>query len=241
MKLLKTCLQRSKGHYPRRGSMGPMTYDFMSSRNEHKLILAYLQDVLDRGVPGSILELGCHNGNTTVMIQRLLRLNRSSREVVVYDSFRGFPDATHAADQGWGAAGELRTSQKKFRATLKKARVLLPRVEQGFFADIPDRAYPDEIAFVFFDGDLYQSTMDALRKIHHKMAPGGVIVFDDYRNPQQGMYPGVRRACDDFYGPRSGVRLVRGSLLGSKDPFLQVDASTISQAVRQYGGETHPS
>ena len=211
-----------------------MTADFMTSKNEHKVILTHLQDVIDRNVPGSILELGCHNGNTTIMIQRLLKLNNLKREVVVYDSFKGFPDVAHEADKGWGKEGDLKTSVSKFKKVLKRAKVPLPRIEKGFFSDIPESKFPPKIAFVFFDGDLYQSTLDALARVHRKMSPGGVIVFDDFKNPQQNMYPGVEKACKVFYGEKNSVNLVNEHILEITDPFFHVKPDTISQAVIQY-------
>tara|TARA_Y100000389_G_scaffold183089_1_gene200227 strand:- start:604 stop:1464 length:861 start_codon:yes stop_codon:yes gene_type:complete len=231
-KLVRKCFNISKKHYPRKGKMGPMTWDFMTSINEHKIILAYLQYVLDKKIEGSVVELGCHNGNTTVMIQRLLQLNQSKKEVIVYDSFQGFPDVKHNADDGWGDEGELKTSIKKFKRNLKNNKVKIPKIVPGFFSDIPDHQYPDKIAFAFYDGDLYQSTIDALEKIYHKMSPGGVIVFDDYKNPQQNMYPGVKKACEKFLGKNNKVEFIgTRNLLGSKDNFFNVKEEHISQAV----------
>lgn len=230
--IIKKCFAISKNHYPRKGTMGIMTWDFMTSIHEHKVILTYLQMVLDNKIPGSILEMGCHNGNTTVMIQRLLKLNKSKKELIVYDSFKGFPDEIKPEDNNWGEKGSLETSITKFKRNLRNNRVKIPKIVQGFFSEIPDSKYPDKIAFVFFDGDLYQSTIDALEKVYHKMSKGGVIVFDDYKNPQQNMYPGVKKACEKFLGKNNNVNFIgTTNLLGIMDNFFHVKEEHISQAV----------
>ena len=61
-------------YYDYNSSMGK-TIDGMMSLDEHKVVLTYLQDVLNRGIKGDIVELGCYAGNTTIMMQKLLDLN----------------------------------------------------------------------------------------------------------------------------------------------------------------------
>ena len=43
------------------------------------------------------------------------------------------------------------------------------------------------------DGDLYNSTMDALANLYDKLSPGGYVIVDDYKG-----WPGCRRAVHDF-------------------------------------------
>jgi len=43
------------------------------------------------------------------------------------------------------------------------------------------------------DGDLYESTMDALISLYPKLSIGGFLIIDDY-----GHFPACRKAVDDF-------------------------------------------
>ena len=43
------------------------------------------------------------------------------------------------------------------------------------------------------DGDMYESTIVALRALYPKLAPGGYAIVDDY-----GAAPACRRAVEDF-------------------------------------------
>jgi O-methyltransferase len=47
------------------------------------------------------------------------------------------------------------------------------------------------------DGDLYQSTMDALEAMEPKVAAGGYVIVDDY-----GGWMPCRRAVDDYRASR---------------------------------------
>lgn len=47
--------------------------------------------------------------------------------------------------------------------------------------------------FAYLDGDYYRSILDPLKLIWKHLAPGAIIVVDDYQNEQ---LPGVRKALD---------------------------------------------
>jgi O-methyltransferase len=69
------------------------------------------------------------------------------------------------------------------------------------------------IAFGYLDGDFYESITESLRHCLPRMAPGGLLVIDDYAdieaNPRawNGL-PGVKKACDDYFGPDSPIEPV---------------------------------
>ena len=52
------------------------------------------------------------------------------------------------------------------------------------------------------DGDLYESTIDALQPLYPKVSPGGFVIVDDYNLPM------CRKAIHDFrnqLGIRDGI------------------------------------
>ena len=51
----------------------------------------------------------------------------------------------------------------------------------------------DRLAILRLDGDLYESTMDALVALYDKVSPGGIVIVDDY-----GILEGCRAAVTDF-------------------------------------------
>jgi predicted O-methyltransferase YrrM len=69
---------------------------------------------------------------------------------------------------------------------------------EGYFPAGFER-YSGAIALLHVDVDLYQSHRDCLERFEPLVAPGGVIAFDEYRNPT---WPGATRAIDEYFGDR---------------------------------------
>jgi hypothetical protein len=61
---------------------------------------------------------------------------------------------------------------------------------------LPDQA-PEQIAVLRLDTDWYESTKHELVHLWPRVAPGGVLIVDDY-----GHFAGARRAVDEFFGPK---------------------------------------
>jgi O-methyltransferase len=168
------------------------------SRAQLEVILNELQKVLDRGVPGDIVEFGCYIGTTSVFIQRMLLDRREKKSFHVYDSFEGLPektneDASRAGEQF--QAGELSVSKKQFIHEFQKANQPLPVIHKGWFADLNTSDVPEQIAFAFLDGDFYTSIKDTLKLVWPRMQPGGVVIIDDYAREA---LPGAARAVHQF-------------------------------------------
>jgi O-methyltransferase len=73
---------------------------------------------------------------------------------------------------------------------------------------IPAQA-PDEIAILRLDTDWYESTRHELTHLYRRLAPGGVLIIDDY-----GTWKGSKDATDEFVAetgePLLFVRTGRG-------------------------------
>jgi hypothetical protein len=127
----------------------------------------------------------------------------------VFDSFEGLPEPTpeDAIPDDHPDAVRLRSMSVKgrFAAPLDLVRSSLsrfPRVSYHVgwipetFDGLPDASY----RFVHLDVDLYQPTYDALDYFCGRLAPGGMIVCDDYS------WPGARLAVD-AYAKQHGLSL----------------------------------
>jgi hypothetical protein len=53
------------------------------------------------------------------------------------------------------------------------------------------------LALLRLDGDMYESTMDALRHLYDRVSKGGYVIVDDYH-----VVAGCREAVDDFRAVR---------------------------------------
>jgi len=79
------------------------------------------------------------------------------------------------------------------------------RFLKGWFKDTLHTAPISRLALVRLDGDMYESTIQALDALYPKLSPGGYLIIDDY-----GL-PGCRAAVDDYratHGIKEEVRIV---------------------------------
>jgi O-methyltransferase len=161
------------------------------------ILLNNLCNVLESGIEGDIVELGCYMGKTSILISQVLNFYKSSKKFYVYDSFEGLPENCEQDGEtpSWAKKGSLNSTMENFIKLYKEYNLDLPIINKGFFSEIDDSLYPKKIVFAFLDGDLYTSTYDSLNKIYSKVVTNGTIQVDDYEHPQ---LPGVKKACDEY-------------------------------------------
>ncbi len=163
-----------------------------------------MRSVLEEGVPGDFIETGVWKGGTTIFMRGVLRAyGIADRRVYVTDSFEGVPapDTTrYPADQGsdfhlWpGLAVDLATVKENFA----RFGLLDDQVEfvKGWFRDTLPALRGHSWAILRLDGDLYESTMDALENLYDDLAVGGWLIVDDYD------IEACRQAVTDFRAAR---------------------------------------
>lgn len=164
---------------------------------ELQVILTQLEQVLSATSEGAIVEFGCYVGTTSLYVQRLLDIY-GQREFHVYDSFAGLPDKSAQDLSPAGEqfkTGELLAPKKEFIMNFKKAGLRLPRIHKGWFSEMTSDDIPDNIVFAFLDGDYYASIKDPLKLIWPKLAPGAVVIVDDYMNEA---LPGAAIATNEW-------------------------------------------
>ena len=171
--------------------------------NLHRGTRSMLQIGLSAAMPmikrenGLVCDFGVYNGRSTRMMQEILPLGT---EIHGFDTFTGIP-------QPWGdePAGSYSTGG------------VVPNIEgkvyfhKGLFKDtIPvfldslktdDEDYYQPLAFANVDCDLYGSTLDVLERMHSRIVPGTVLVFDEYLcHPtwRQDEFRAWRECCKRF-------------------------------------------
>lgn len=180
--------------------------------DELTVILKLLQDTIQKGVAGDVVEFGCYEGTTSLFLQRLLQ--QTDKTLHVYDSFKGLPEKTRADQSPLGTAfkaGELHASKTTFIKHFRQASLPLPHIHSGWFKDLGTHDIPDQIAFAFLDGDYYESVLTPLKLIETRLTPGAVIVVDDYGN---GALPGAKRAVDEWLQTHPVKRFYNQASLG---------------------------
>lgn len=160
-----------------------------------------VSSALREGVPGDLIECGVWRGGVTILMRAVLEAyGDTERSVWVADSFQGVPQPQperYPVDAGapFFERWELTASIEEVRANFARYGLLDDRVRflEGWFADTLPKAPIERLAVLRVDGDLYQSTIEALRTLYPKVSPGGYVIVDDY-----GGVPNARAAVDDF-------------------------------------------
>ena len=179
----------------------PASAETMIGRRRLDNLVDCLTMVLDNDVPGDLMETGVWRGGATVLMRGALAAwGDDDRSVWVADSFRGLPppDAeAWPADKGVDLSGveTLAVSRDEVEASFARYGLLDSQVRflEGWFADTLPTAPIGRLALLRLDGDLYQSTWEALENLYPKLSVGGILIVDDY-----GAFEPCRRAVEDY-------------------------------------------
>ncbi len=166
------------------------------SQAEINIIRRELARVLGAGVAGDVTEFGCYVGTTSVFLAS--DLAQTDKTLYLYDSFEGLPAKTSEDQSPAGEqfkAGELLATKAQLIKNLRAAGVKMPIIKKSWFSDLKSDDVPQQISFAYLDGDYYHSILDPLKLIWHKLAPGAIVVIDDYANEA---LPGAARAVDGW-------------------------------------------
>lgn len=186
-------------------------------------IQALVEDILYAEIPGDLIETGVWRGGSTIFMRGLLKAyGVTDRTVWVADSFQGFPDPDQAGvssrsfsspgldtvrmgpppahiqtliDRVWQGTSYEEVSDHFARYGLLDEQV---QFLKGWFRDTLPAAPITRLALLRLDGDLYDSTYDALQALYPKLSIGGYTIVDDY-----GTFDECRQAVHDYLGATS--------------------------------------
>jgi hypothetical protein len=178
-----------------RGLAVTRTWESPRRRPRFRRLLQLFERTLGR--PGEVAECGCWRGLSSFLMcsrQREFDSGFDGAGFHVLDSFAGLSvpeaiDEVAPAVEGMFAAGleHVRRSLDAFPGV-----ELHPGWIPGSLSDLPERAY----RFVHLDLDLHAPTAGALAYFHPRLAPGGLIVCDDFN------WPGARAAISGYCSER---------------------------------------
>ena len=150
-----------------------------------------VEDVLKNNIPGDLIETGVWRGGATIFMRSILKAyNDTERKVFVADSFEGLPipnSELYPADKDYDLTKFeiLAVSLEEVKSNFESYDLLDDQVVflKGWFCDTLPKAPIKKLAILRLDGDLYESTMDALINLYPKLSIGGYVIVDDYHIP----------------------------------------------------------
>lgn len=168
------------------------------------LDLYELVSTVSAETPGSVIECGVANGGAAAVIWAAAG---TQRELWLFDSFEGLPKPTEPDgarafskyEYKMKTAGEwCKGDQAKVwevlllmsRDDIEKVKVVPGWIEETLPA--ANRA-TKPIAILHIDVDFYEPTKCALEFLYPLVAPGGLIIVDDYE-----AWQGCKKAVDEF-------------------------------------------
>jgi len=204
----------------RRYQQGPAVSMLPLARLDN--LQACIADVVDRGVPGDLVETGVWRGGAVIFMRAVLRvLEVTDRLVWAADSFEGLPEpdpAKYPLEHKAYTSAAMTKYYRHMAVSLDEVKrnfaaydMLDDQVRflKGWFKDTLPAAPIQKIAVLRLDGDYYESTRDALDSLYDDVSPGGYVIVDDYG---EDSWTYCRKAVDEFRQER-----------GITDPLVKVD------------------
>ena len=174
-----------------------------------------VRTVIEEDVPGDFIETGVWRGGSCIFMRAMLKAyGIEDRRVWVADSFEGLPkpDPRYEADKGdtFHIYSDLAISREQVAANFASYGLLDDQVKflKGWFKDTLPSAPIERLAIIRLDGDMYESTIQAIEPLYDKLSVGGFVIVDDY------FLEPCARAIHDFRDAR-----------GIKDEIIDIDGA----------------
>ncbi len=181
-----------------------------------------VETIVRDGVEGHLIETGVWRGGASILMRAVLAsLGDDRREIWLADSFQGLPQSKpleYPADAGIDehfVFEYLSVSEESVRDAFRRYGLLDAQVRflPGWFSDsLPPLRGRNTWSLLRLDGDMYESTIVALKSLYPDLSPGGIVVIDDY-----GAIPQCRNAVEDFRRDNA-----------ISDPIEQIDWTGVS-------------
>ncbi len=190
-----------------RGADWPANAETMIGLKRLQNIETCALDVLRNRVPGDFIETGIWRGGASIFMRAVLEVadDTGQRKVWACDSFQGVPkpnpekyaaDAAEVRSEAFWKFDQLAVSLEAVKANFARYGLLDDRVVflKGWFSEtLPTIPESQRFALIRLDGDLYESTWDAITNLYPKLSIGGYCLVDDY-----GGIPVCAQAIEDY-------------------------------------------
>lgn len=153
-------------------------------------------------IPGCVVECGVWRGG---MIAGIAEMLGPERQYFLLDSFEGLPPARAEIDGSSAVAWQTdikspnyhnncKAAEEEAAATMRLSGATSFSLIKGWFNQtLPRFAPPGQIAVLRLDCDWYDSVSLCLKTLYPHVAPGGIVIVDDYY-----VWDGCAHAVNEF-------------------------------------------
>ena len=176
--------------------------------------------IANKPIEGAIVECGIWRGGSAMTAALALLDNEVERDFFLYDTFAGMPKPRSAdkellsgrpAEATWQTSARFDASIEEVQRNLRTTGYPEQRLHlvQGMVEETIPAQAPERIAFLRLDTDWYESTLHELEHLFPRLAPGGVLIVDDY-----GHWAGCKRAVDEYFEANGPIFFSRTDYTG---------------------------
>jgi hypothetical protein len=164
-----------------------------------------MKELLKLALPlsGDLAECGVFRGASAFLLTKGMTAGAPDKRLHLFDAFAGLSEPKIDIDGTYWRPGDLACSLSEVALNLRQHENLIvfhPGWIPEKFSEVSERTF----CFVHIDVGLFEPTQEALSFFGPRMAPGSLIVCDDYGFRR---CPGARRAMDE-YAAASGQTIV---------------------------------
>jgi hypothetical protein len=184
----------------------------MTSKTQLAFLIDAMAYIEFEKIPGDVVECGVWRGGSALLMAIKLEESKSKRALWLYDTFNGMTQPTSYDKKIGGTVTAQQMLDKTSKSTSENiwAYATLQEVRKNVLGNttfpesrikfiVGDVAQtllaetPSQIALLRLDTDWYESTLIELQTLFKYVAPGGLVVIDDY-----GHWEGSKKATDEF-------------------------------------------
>ena len=185
-------------------------------------------------IPGDIVECGVWKGGSVMIAANALKqFGDPSRRIYLYDTFEGMTEPGPRDVDFAGRTPQDHLRGWKAHSISELARSPIDEVKRNVFSTglpesrfvfvkgkvedtIPGTLPPGPISILRLDTDWFESTWHELVHLYPRLAPGGVLIIDDY-----AMWKGSHEATDKYFAQERVKMLLNrldytGAVIGVK-------------------------
>ena len=200
--------------FRRTGRDWPSLADSMIGHVRMENIQRLLTEVIEREVPGDVIEAGVWRGGASIFMRGIIKALGSGKKVYVADSFASLPapnakDFPQDADMNLHTFQQLSIHMEQVKLNFDRYGLLDNQVcfVPGLFKDTLHLLNDRKWCLVRLDGDMYESTTQSLEALYPQLEVGGYLIQDDYFNIPQA------QEATDTYRKKYGIT----------EPIVEID------------------
>ena len=187
--------------YDRAQAMTQMAASDNALRRQRHYTLNHLLKNLE-GVPGHFCELGCWRGLSAYQTAEHIRGHHRGARFCILDSFEGLSEYREEDKPAQGYDYEamrrvLSCPEDIVKNNLREFDFI--SYHKGWIPDQFHEVADLRFCWVHIDVDLYRPIKDSIEFFFPRLAPNGIMVFDDYGC---SIFPGAKLAVDEFLAAR---------------------------------------